>query len=105
MFTNGDVMSRCPDCSFGEGHYHQFVPSGGLLYSLKSNRVSEPEPFEDAETDSVPELTVEAILRPPIEEEPTPVLTDEDDQQEEENLDSSELSESENEFDAMQYAE
>jgi hypothetical protein len=37
-FSNGDTMTRCPDCAYGVGHYEQSIPSGESLYSVRGKK-------------------------------------------------------------------
>jgi hypothetical protein len=43
-FRSGEVMTSCPDCNFGQGHYDQSTPTGGKTY--RRFRRTEPEKTE-----------------------------------------------------------
>ena len=63
-FSNGDIWTCCPDCSYGSGnHYYQSIPSGTKLYSSQSKKaavaIEESDEIEqdELEQDEIPELT------------------------------------------------
>jgi hypothetical protein len=37
-FNDGSIMTRCPDCAYGVGHYEQSIPSGESLYSVRGKK-------------------------------------------------------------------
>jgi len=49
-FKDGSIMTRCPDCSYGTGHYEQRFPSGELMYSARGKKRiifnDDPDPEE-----------------------------------------------------------
>ena len=54
-FSNGDTMTRCPDCAYGVGHYEQSIPSGESLYSVRGKKriIVEDNPEESAESEGI----------------------------------------------------
>ncbi len=94
-FSNGEEISRCPDCEFGLGHYAQSIPSGTKLYSSRSTKAvaaEEPEEQDELEQDEIPELTGTlsdiSDIAPDEEDEPVyllPVESDDDSESDQDN--------------------
>jgi len=96
-FKSGEVMSMCPDCSFGEGH------TDSRYTKRRGPKEPEPEPEQDeietSETESpepeLAELQVGQSFASVDDEDDTPVLsdieTDEDAEEVEEEIEEEEV--------------
>jgi hypothetical protein len=54
-FSNGEIMSKCPDCNYGSGHYEQRFPSGELMYSARGKKriIFNDDPDDPEESEGI----------------------------------------------------